>query len=153
MQIKILRGISLYITTDRMIGYAVLFLSLNGVIYHALFIEGASGGFRSFLHWPTSISLLAIGLSMTYMKKHTLNGNELGKMLRENMVLSGWILFMLNAVLIGGVMYGEDNKKLANMGPALIRLVLCLQYGYVYGIIFETFFTRDVRNESRYKHN
>ena len=44
MQIKILRGTSLYITTDRMIGYAVMFLSVNGAIYHALFIEGASGG-------------------------------------------------------------------------------------------------------------
>ena len=148
MQIKILKGISLYITTDRMIGYAVMFLSLNGAIYHALFIEGASGGFISFLHWPTSFSVLAIGLSVTYMKKHTLNDNELGTMLRENMVLSGWILFMLNSVLIGGGMYSEDNKELANMGPALTRLVLCVQYGYIYGIIFETFFTRDVRKES-----
>ena len=148
MQIKILKGISLYITTDRMIGYAVMFFSLNAAIYHALFIEGSSGAFRSFLHWPTSFSLLAIGLSMTYMKKHTLNDNELGKMLRENMALSGWILFMLNAVLIGGGMHSEGYKELANMGPALIRLVLCIQYGYIYGIFFETFFTRDVRKES-----
>ena len=148
MQIKILRGTSLYITTDRMIGYAVMFLSLNGAIYHALFVEGASGGFISFLHWPTSFSVLAIGLSMTYMKKHTLNDNELGKMLRENIALSGWILFMLNAVLIGGEMYSEEYKELANIGPALIRLVLCVQYGYIYGIIFETFFTRDVRKEA-----
>jgi len=148
MQIKILKGISLYITTDRMIGYAVMFFSLNAAIYHALFIEGSSGAFRSFLHWPTSFSLLAIGLSMTYMKKHTLNDNELGKMLRENMALSGWILFMLNAVLIGGGMHSEEYKELANMGPALIRLVLCVQYGYIYGIIFETFFTRDIKKES-----
>ena len=148
MQIKILKGISLYITSDRMIGYAVMFFSLNAAIYHALFIEGSSGAFRSFLHWPTSFSLLAIGLSMTYMKKHTLNDNELGKMLRENMALSGWILFMLNAVLIGGGMHSEEYKELANMGPALIRLVLCVQYGYITGIIFETFFTRDVRKES-----
>ena len=148
MQIKILRGISIYITTDRMIGYAVMFLSLNGAIYHALFIEGASGRFISFLHWPTSFSVLAIGLSMTYMKKHTLNDNELGKMLRENMALSGWILFMLNAVLIGGEMHSEGYKELAELGPALIRLVLCVQFGYIYGIIFETFFTRDVRKES-----
>ena len=148
MQIKILRGISIYITTDRMIGYAVMFLSLNGAIYYSLFIEGSSGAFTSFLHWPTSISLLAIGLSMTYMKKHTLNDNELGKMLRENMVLSGWILFMINAVLIGGGMNSEEKKELADMGPVLIRLVLCVQYGYIYGIIFETFFTRDIRKES-----
>ena len=148
MQIKILKGISLYITTDRMIGNAVMFFSLNAAIYHALFIEGSSGAFRSFLHWPTSFSLLAIGLSMTYMKKHTLNDNELGKMLRENMALSGWILFMLNAVLIGGGMHSEEYKELANMGPALIRLVLCVQYGYIYGIIFETFFTRDIKKES-----
>ena len=148
MQIKISRGISLYITTDRMIGYAVMFFSINSAIYHALFVEGASGGFGRFIHWPTIFSVLAIGLSMTYMKKHALKDNELGKMLRRDMAYSGWILFMLNAVLIGSGMYNEDSKELANMGPALIRLVLCVQYGYVYGIIFEAFFTRDVKNES-----
>ena len=148
MQINILKGTSLYITTDRMIGYAVMALSLNGAIYHALFVQGASGGFGSFLHWPTTFSVLAIGISMTYMKKHALKDNELGKMLRKDMALSGWILFMVNAILIGGGMHNEDNNDLVEMGPALIRLVLCLQYGYVTGIIFETFFTRDVRDES-----
>jgi hypothetical protein len=148
MQIKILRGISIYITTDKMIGYAVMFLSLNAAIYYALFIEGSSGGFGSFLHWPTTISVLVIGLSMTYMKKHTLNDNELGRMLRRDMALSGWIVFMLNAVLIGGGIYSEDYKELADIGPALRRLVLCVQYGYVNGIIFETFFTRDARKGS-----
>tara|TARA_B100001564_G_scaffold65724_2_gene51665 strand:+ start:5426 stop:5872 length:447 start_codon:yes stop_codon:yes gene_type:complete len=148
MQIKISRGISLYITTDRMIGYAVSFFSINAAIYHAIFVEGGAGGFGRFIHWPTIFSVLAIGLSMTYMKKHALKDNELGKMLRRDMAYSGWIVFMLNAVLIGGGMYNEDSKELANMGPALIRLVLCVQYGYVYGIIFEAFFTRDVKNES-----
>jgi len=146
MQVKISRGISLYITTDRMIGYAVSFFSINAAIYHAIFVEGGAGGFGRFIHWPTIFSVLAIGLSMTYMKKHALKDNELGKMLRRDMAYSGWILFMLNAVLIGGGMYNEDSKELANMGPALIRLVLCVQYGYVYGIIFEAFFTRDVKN-------
>ena len=148
MQIKISRGISLYITTDRMIGYAVSFFSINAAIYHAIFVEGGAGGFGRFIHWPTIFSVLTIGLSMTYMKKHALKDNELGKMLRRDMAYSGWILFMINAVLIGGGMYNEDSKELANMGPALIRLVLCVQYGYVYGIIFEAFFTRDVKNES-----
>ena len=148
MQIKISRGISLYITTDRMIGYVVMFFSINAAIYHAIFVEGGAGGFGSFLHWPTTFSVLAIGLSMTYMKKHALKYNELGRMLRKDMAYSGWILFMLNAVLIGSGMYNEDNKELANMGPVLIRLVLCVQYGYITGIIFETFFTRDVRKES-----
>ena len=148
MQIKISRGISLYITTDRMIGYAVSFFSINAAIYHAIFVEGGAGGFGRFIHWPTIFSVLAIGLSMTYMKKHALKDNELGKMLRRDMAYSGWILFMLNAVLIGGGMYNEDSKELANMGPALIRLVLCVQYGYIYGIIFETFFTRDTKKES-----
>ena len=147
MQIKISRGISLYITTDRMIGYAVSFFSINAAIYHAIFVEGGAGGFGRFIHWPTIFSVLAIGLSMTYMKKHALKDNELGKMLRRDMAYSGWILFMLNAVLIGGGMHSEGYKELANMGPALIRLVLCIQYGYIYGIIFETFFTRDVRYE------
>ena len=148
MQIKILRGISLYITTDRMIGYAVMFFSLNAAIYHALFVEGSAGGFGSFLHWPTWLSVLAIGLSMTYMKKHTLKDNELGIMLRKDMVLSGWIVFMLNTVLIGGGMYSEESRDLPELGPSLLRLVLCVQYGYVGGIIFETLFTRDTKKES-----
>ena len=148
MQIKIFRGISIYITTDRMIGYAVMFLSLNGAIYYALFIEGSSGAFTSFIHWPTSFSILEIFLYMIFMNNHTLNYNDLGKFLCENMGRSCLILFMINAVLIGGGMYSEEKKELADMGPVLIRLVLCVQYGYIYGIIFETFFTRDIRKES-----
>tara|TARA_B100001175_G_C19425524_1_gene598400 strand:- start:148 stop:591 length:444 start_codon:yes stop_codon:yes gene_type:complete len=147
MKIKITNSIILYITRDRVIGYVVMFFSVNAAIYHAVFIDGAAGGFGSFLHFPTVVSVWVIGVAMTYMKKHALKDNELGKMLRKDMALSGWILFLLNAVLIGGGIYSEDNKELANMGPSLIRLVLCVQYGYVNGIILDAFLTRDVRCE------
>ena len=147
MQIKILKGLYLYITTDRMIGYAVMFFSLNAAIYHALFIEGSSGGFGSFFHWPTSLSVLAIGLSMTYMKKHTIKSNELGILLRQNMILSGWIVFMVTLILSAREMHNGDYLELANVGSVLVKLVLCVQYGYVYGIIFEAFFTKDVIKE------
>lgn len=147
MKIKITNSIILYITRDRVIGYVVMFFSVNAAIYHAVFIDGAAGGFGSFLHFPTVVSVWVIGVAMTYMKKHALKDNELGKMLRKDMALSGWILFLLNAVLIGGGMHSEEYKELANMGPALIRLVLCVQYGYVNGIILDAFLTRDVRCE------
>mgnify|MGYP001193732643 CR=1 FL=1 len=147
MKIKITNSIILYITRDRVIGYVVMFFSVNAAIYHAVFIDGAAGGFGSFLHFPTVVSVWVIGVAMTYMKKHALKDNELGKMLRKDMALSGWILFLLNVVLIGGGIYSEDNKELANMGPSLIRLVLCVQYGYVNGIILDAFLTRDVRCE------
>ena len=147
MQIKILKGLYLHITTDRIIGYAVMLFSLNAAIYHALFIEGSAGGFGSFLHWPTSLSVLAIGLSMTYMKKHTIKSNELGILLRENLILSGWLVFMVTLILSAREMHNGDYVELANVGSVLVKLVLCVQYGYVYGIIFEAFFTKDVTKE------
>ena len=147
MQIKILKGLYLYITTDKIIGYAVMLFSLNAAIYHALFIKGSSGGFGSFLHWPTSLSVLAIGLSMTYMKKHTIKSDELGILLRENMILSGWIVFMVTLILSAREMQNGDYVELANVGSVLVKLVLCVQYGYVYGIIFEAFFTGEAPKE------
>ena len=110
MKLKVYGNVALHFSKNRLLGYVIMYFSMVYAIYHALFVEGAAGGFGSFLHWPTTFSVLAIGLSMTYMKKHTLNDNELGTMLRKDMALSGWILFMLNTVLIGGGMYSEDNK-------------------------------------------
>ena len=147
MKIKITNSIILYITRDRMIGYAVMFFSLNAAIYHALFIDGAAGGFGSFLHFPTVVSVLVIGAAMTYMKKHTINDNELGTMVRKDMVLSGWIVCMINMVLIGAGMYSEEGRYLKNLGPSLSQAVLCAQYGYVNGILLDAFLTRDLRYE------
>ena len=130
-----------------MIGYAVMFFSLNAAIYHALFIDGAAGGFGSFLHFPTAVSVLVIGAAMTYMKKHTVNDNELGTIVRKDMVLSGWIVCMINMVLIGAGMYSQEARDLKNLGPSLSQVVLCVQYGYVYGILLDAFLTRDVRYE------
>ena len=44
-------------------------------------------------------------------------------------------------------MQNGDYVELANVGSVLVKLVLCVQYGYVYGIIFEAFFTKDVTKE------
>ena len=147
MKIKITRSIILYITRDRIIGNVVMSLSFNAAIYHALFIDGVAGGFGSFLHFPTAVSVWVIGAAMTYMKKHTIKDNELGMMVRKDMVLSGWIVWMINMVLIGAGMYTEGGRDFKNLGPLLSQSVLCIQYGYVNGIILDAFLTRDVRYE------
>ena len=147
MKIKITNSIILYITRDRVIGYVVMFFSVNAAIYHAVFIDGAAGGFGSFLHFPTVVSVWVIGVAMTYMKKHTINDNELGTMVRKDMVLSGWIVCMINMVLIGAGMYSEEGRDLKNLGPSLSQAVLCIQYGYVNGILLDAFLTKDVRYE------
>ena len=48
MRIKVYRNIIFYITIDRMIGYMLMFLSINGAIYHAVFVDGAAGGLEVF---------------------------------------------------------------------------------------------------------
>ena len=147
MRIKVYRNIIFYITMDRMIGYMLMFLSINGAIYHALFVDGAAGGFGSFIHWPSHGSVLGVGLSITFMNRHTIKDNQLGMVLRKNLFISGWIVFFVKMVLIGSGMQYEEGRELKNLGPLLTLAVIPIIYGIVMGIIFETFLTRDPENE------
>ena len=147
MRIKVYRNIIFYITMDRMIGYMLMFLSINGAIYHALFVNGAAGGFGSFFHWPSHGSVLGVGLSITFMNRHTIKDNQLGMVLRKNLFLSGWIVFLVKMVLIGSGMHSEEGRELKNLAPLLSQAVIPIIYGIVMGIIFETFLTRDPENE------
>jgi len=147
MRIKVYRNIIFYITMDRMIGYMLMFLSINGAIYHALFVDGAAGGFGSFVHWPSHGSVLGVGLSITLMNKHTIKDNQLGMVLRKNLFLSGWIVFLVSMVLIGVGMHSEEGRELKNLGPSLSEAVIPIIYGITMGIIFETFLTRNPENE------
>ena len=147
MRIKVYKNIIFYITIDRMIGYMLMFLSINGAIYHAVFVDGAAGGFGSFLHVPSHGSVLGVGLSITFMNKHTIKDNQLGMVLRKNLFLSGWVVFLVKMVLIGAGMHSEEARELKNLGQLLAQAVLPIIYGITMGIIFETFLTRDPENE------
>ena len=147
MRIKIYRDINLYITNNRMIGFGLLYFSLLVAMYYAFFIEGASGRFIYFVHFPTWGSVGGVGISITYMKIHMVKDNELGIELRKNLIFSGWITFFVKLVFIGNQMYTEEIRDMKNLGPLFAEAMLALHYGYINGIIFETFFTRDIRNE------
>ena len=54
---------------------------------------------------------------------------------------------MVTLILTAREMHNRDYVEVGNIGSVLVKLVLCVQYGYVYGIIFEAFFTKDVTKE------
>ena len=118
-------------------------LAQIGNIYYALFIDGASGGFGSFVSWSATFSVLLIGLSITYMKKHVIQENEMGLMLRKDQTLAGWIVFMINIMFIGFGMDSQEGRDLVNIGPELSNAILPIIYGYMHGIIMESYFTKD----------
>jgi len=143
LQIKLTKGLTIYFSINRIIGLFIVMLAQIGNIYYALFIDGASGGFGSFVSWSATFSVLLIGLSITYMKKHVIQENEMGLMLRKDQTLAGWIVFMINIMFIGYGMNSQEGRDLVNIGPELSNAILPIIYGYMHGIIMESYFTKD----------
>ena len=71
---------------------------------YVLFIIGGPGGFGQFVSIPSFILVFGVGIGFTIMRKHTLKENELGKALKEDFFLAGWIGFLVGLRFLGAGM-------------------------------------------------
>ena len=125
---------------NRIIGFFIVGVMLNIAIGFTIFIDGTAGRFVSFISVPSAILVYGAGGGMTYMRKHLLKENELGIELKKNLILAGWIGFMLGLVLLGVGMDGEGGQD--NFGGGFAGAVISVLYGYLYGNIAEAFLTK-----------
>ena len=85
---------------NRIIGSLLVYLSLLGTITYALFFEGLPGKYSLFLSWPSFLVVFGGGTGIILMRKHTYQDNQLGKHLKREFILAGWIGFMIGLVLL-----------------------------------------------------
>ena len=147
MNIKLFGNVELYISLSMAIGFFLYYLSILGAIAYVLFIDGVAGGFGQFVSIPSFILVFGVGIGFTIMRKHTLNENELGKALKEDFFLAGWIGFLVG---LGFLSTGMDEQfENIEWGISIVisnfkTVTIPLLYGYICGKMFEASLTKPI---------
>ena len=84
---------------DKIIGLLALTVLVIGAIAYALFVEGAAGSFLDFISIPSFLVVIAFG-GLTYMKKDKYKFHELGYVLKKDLILGGWMGFIIGLILL-----------------------------------------------------
>ena len=125
---------------NRIIGLFMVWIMLISAISFALFIEGSSGSIASFFRIQNLVLVNGFGGGLTYMRVHLLKDDELGIELKKNLILAGWIGFMIGLVLLGVAMNGEGGQD--NIGRGFAASLLTVLYGYISGNIAKSFLAK-----------
>ena len=119
--------------------------SLLGTMTQVIFFENLNGFYSVFLSWPSFLIVFGGGTGIILMRKHSYKDNQLGKNLRREFILAGWIGFMIGLVLLFTGFSEEawvftSVQKIVYFGSSAIVPVF---YGYIGGTILEAFFTKN----------
>ena len=118
--------------SNKIIGLVALLVSGIVAIAYSFTVEGATGGFGMFLSIPSFVFVIGVGGGLNFMRKHTFMDNELGRSLRNDLALAGWLGFIVGTVLaFGGNSDSIDDIPSAYLSAAIIPVL----YGYVIGAI------------------
>ncbi len=121
---------------NKIIGLMALLVSGIIAVTYSITIEGATGGFGMFLSIPSFIFVIGVGGGLNFMRKHTFADDELGKSLRNDIALAGWLGFIVGSVLA----FGGNSGSITDIPSAyLSAAIIPVLYGYVIGAIAEAF--------------
>ena len=124
--------------SNKIIGLIALLVSSVAAIAYSFNVEGAAGGFGLFLSIPSFVFVIGVGGGLNFMRKHTFIDNELGKSLRDDLVLAGWLGFIVGSILA----FGGNSDSIADIPSSyLSAAIIPVLYGYVIGAIAEAFVT------------
>ena len=130
---------------NKIIGFILMVFSLLGTMTQVIFFENLNGFYSVFLSWPSFLIVFGGGTGIILMRKHSYKDNQLGKNLRREFILAGWIGFMIGLVLLFSGFSEEawvftSVQKIIYFGsPAIVPVF----YGYIGGTILEAFFTKN----------
>ena len=103
---------------NKIIGLVALLVTGIAAIAYSLIVEGATGGFGMFLSIPSFIFVIGVGRGLNLMKKHTFKEDELGKSLRNDLALAGWLGFIVGSILA----FGGNSGSIADIPSAFFKL-------------------------------
>jgi len=121
---------------DSISGLILAFGSFYLSVWFAIMVEGAAGSLGMFLSFPAFVFVLGFGLGINRMRKHTIKEEKLGKALKEDFILAGWLGLLIGIILMAvGYSAGEAD----NIGGGTAAALITVLYGYFMGIIAESF--------------
>ena len=129
---------------NKIIGFILMVFSLLGTMTQVIFFENLNGFYSVFLSWPSFLIVFGGGTGIILMRKHSYKDNQLGKNLRREFILAGWIGFMIGLVLLFAGVEQEawiftSFQKIIYFGSSAI-VPVC--YGYIGGAMVGAFFTK-----------
>ena len=101
--------------------------------------EGINASFSSFFSVPAFGFVLGVGGALTFMKKHQFKSAELGAVLKENLILSGWLGLIVGFILMASNMANANDYSISTFVNGLGAAQLTVFYGYVFGNIISVF--------------
>tara|TARA_Y100000590_G_scaffold15432_1_gene18545 strand:+ start:1003 stop:1452 length:450 start_codon:yes stop_codon:yes gene_type:complete len=147
MKINLFGNVAVYLSWSLTTGFLLYYLSIVGAMAYVLFIDGVAGGFGQFVSIPSFILVFGVGIGFTLMRKHTLKENELGKALKKDFILAGWIGFLVGLGFLGAGMdeqFGNVEWGISIVISNLKTVTIPLLYGYILGNMLEASLTEPV---------
>ena len=120
---------------SNILGLILAIASFILTLWYAFIVEGEAGNYTMFLSIPSFVFVLGFGIGINQMRKHTIKEGELGKALREDFILAGWLGLLIGTILIARA-YSQDE---VNLGSGIAAASITVLYGYFMGIIAESF--------------
>ena len=70
------------------------------------------------------------------MRKHTIKEGKLGKALKKDFILAGWLGLLIGFILMAA---GYSQGGVDNLGGGIAAASITVLYGYIMGVIAESF--------------
>ena len=121
---------------DSISGLILAFGSFYLSVWFAIMVEGAAGSLGMFLSFPAFVFVLGFGLGINRMRKHTIKEGKLGKALKEDFILAGWLGVVIGIILMA---VGYSTGEAYNIGGGTASALITVLYVYFMGIIAESF--------------
>ena len=119
-------------------GIFSLFFFLISALFYALYAEGVPYEvIGRFLSLPSFVIVAAFS-GLTYAKKDKYQFNELGKVLKQDLILGGWVGTIIGLVIIFGGVNKSISNPFGNLFNAISACMVTLLYGYMIGNIIES---------------
>jgi len=115
---------------DKLIGLVILVVLCVGVVFLATGEAEVSP--LGFVSLPSFVFVAGFGGGLTYMRKNKYKDNELVTILKNNLILGGWIGF-----IVGMILNLASSDGMNSIGPGMAAAAVTILYGYTSGYLIE----------------
>ena len=115
---------------DKLIGLVILVVLCDGAVVYAT--RGAGISLLIFVSLSSFVFVAGFGGGLTYMRKNKYKGNELVTILKNNLILGGWIGF-----IVGMILNLASSDRMDSIAPGMAAAAVTILYGYTSGYLIE----------------
>ena len=120
----------------KIIGIFGLLLFVFLSVWYAIRVEGII--IDNYFASVPSLGIVLAFCGLTYAKKDKYKFHQLGKVLKKDLILGGWIGTMIGIMLTFGLADNSINNNFGDLLNSIGIVMITLLYGYMIGNIVES---------------